>query len=162
MPAGGVTRNPNGASSQRVWPTTGFTALTVGSPDDQGKAVIYVGFAIDFLSEHRFKHVVCVGASNGASGCAYNAAEPEIEGLGLLTYHGSADRSSSDVPKLFMAAELDDLYRPETEAEYARAAQPKSLVIIPSTAETGPQMLDVGGQDWHQTLIDFVKTCTAE
>jgi hypothetical protein len=140
----------------------GFTALTIGSPENEGQVVIYERFAIEFLRENGFKRIICVGVSNGASGCAYNASEPEIIGLVLITYHGSAKLSDSTVPKLFMAAELDKTYRPQTERGYNAAAEPKELVIVPGTSEVGVLMLDTPGQNMRDTLVDFLKACTGE
>jgi len=140
----------------------GFTALTISSQDSEGATVIYVRYAIEFLRNNGFKHILCVGASNGASGCAFNASEPEIMGIVLITYHGNAQLSESTLPKLFLGAELDMTYRPKTEIEYEKAAEPKEFIIVPGTAETGPSLLDIPNQNLRDTFLDFLKTSASE
>jgi hypothetical protein len=141
----------------------GFTALTMGSQDDEGVTILNVGYAIDFLKRNGFDKIICIGASNGASGCAYNATRPEIVGLVLVTYHGNADLSKATLPKLFIAAEQDAVYRPRTEQGYQAAADPKALIIVPGTAATGPALLDSsGGGDLQTNIVDFVEQCVGQ
>ena len=141
----------------------GFTALTMGSLDDESATILNVGYAIDFLHENGFDKIICIGASNGASGCAHNATKPEIVGLVLVTYHGDADLSKITSPKLFIAAELDTVYRPKTEQGYQAASEPKALIIVPGTAATGPELLDSsGGGDLQTTIVDFVEQCVGQ
>jgi len=140
----------------------GFTALTIGSQDSEAITVTYVHYAILFLRKNGFKHILCVGASNGASGCAFNAKEPEIKGIVLITYHGNANLSKSTLPKLFLGAELDATYRPVSEKEYEKAAEPKKLIIVPGTSETGPFLLDTPGQNLREMFIDFLKASAGE
>jgi len=136
----------------------GYTALTIGSQDSEALTISYVYYAILFLRKNNFKHILCVGISNGASGCAFNAQEPEIDGIVLITYHGSANLSKNPIPKLFLGAELDNTYRPVTEKEYPKAADPKELIIVPGTAETGPLLLDTPNQHIREKFLDFLKT----
>jgi hypothetical protein len=141
----------------------GFTALTMGSQDDEGVTILNVGYAIDFLKQNGFDKIICIGASNGASGCAYNANRPEIVGVVLVTYHGNADLSKVTLPKLFIAAEQDAVYRPKTEQGYQAAAEPKALIIVPGTAATGPALLDTsGGGDLRTNIVDFVEQCVGQ
>ncbi len=140
----------------------GFTALTIGSQDSEGQTVTYVYYAILFLRENGFKHILCVGASNGASGCAFNAKEPEIEGIVLITYHGNANLSKSTLPKLFLGAELDRTYRPISEEQFERAAEPKRIIIVPGTSNTGPSLLDTPGQNLREQFLEFLKSSSSE
>ncbi len=50
----------------------GFTALAISSPDSQGDTTVLVSQAIEFLRNNGYRRIVCAGASNGASGCAFN------------------------------------------------------------------------------------------
>ena len=144
----------------RILADEGYTALTIGSKDSEGETVTYIRYAILFLRKNGFKHIICIGASNGASGCAYNAKEPEVERIVLITYHGSADLSKSALPKLFIGSELDKIYRPVSEREYERAADPKKIIIVPNTAETGPSLLETPGQNLREQLLEFLRTST--
>jgi hypothetical protein len=72
------------AKFAHVLADAGFTGLTMSSLDSESQTIINVGYAIEYLRSHGFRKILCVGASNGASGCAYNAAEPEIMGMVLI------------------------------------------------------------------------------
>jgi hypothetical protein len=142
----------------RILADEGYTALTISSQDSEGITVTHVRYAILFLRNNGFKHILCAGASNGASGCAFNAKEPEIEGIVLITYHGIADLSKSTLPKLFLGAELDTIYRPISEREYEKAAEPKKIIIVPGSAETGPSLLETPGQNLREQFLEFLRT----
>ena len=134
----------------------GYSALTLGSSDGEGTTVQYVHDAIEFLRANGFTQIVCIGASNGASGCAYNAHEPEMKGLVLLTYHGSADLSDISYPKIFIAGEASG-YKNSTEKGYNDAAEPKTLVIVPGSSDTAPSLLDTPGIGLDQQVVDMLK-----
>jgi hypothetical protein len=136
----------------------GFTALAISSPDSQGDTVVLVGMAIQFLRENGFRHIVCAGASNGASGCVFNLGEPEITGLLLITYHGAANLSKVSLPKLFVAGEQADPWRATTEKGFKAAGDPKTLILVPGTPGTGPSILEVN-QDIKKQILDFLKKC---
>jgi hypothetical protein len=137
----------------------GFTALTIPSPEDENSAVSNVREAIDFLGNNGYEKILCAGASMGASGCAYNAGKPGMIGIVLLTYHGAARLKSSTIPKLFIAAGLDNIYRPLTEAGYRAAGEPKYLIIVENSGQLGAEMLDAPEQDLRDTLVRFLKSC---
>jgi hypothetical protein len=133
----------------------GYTALTLGSSDGEGTTVQYVQFAIEFLRANGFREIVCMGASNGASGCAFNAYLPEIKGLVLLTYHGNADLTNIPCPKIFIAGAATT-YKISTEKGYQAADEPRTLVLIPDSAETGPSLLDAPGLDLRNKVLDML------
>ena len=137
----------------------GFTALAISSPDNQGETVVLVGQAIEFFRENGYRHIVCAGASNGASGCAFNVDEPEIIGLLLITYHGEANLSTTALPKLFVAGEQADPWRALTESGFKTAGDPKDLIIVPNTTDTGPSMLDID-QGIKKQVLDFLIKCS--
>jgi len=154
-----------GGTSESEWAffakalaTAGFTALTLSSPDSQGDTVVLVGQAIRFLREQGFRRIACGGASNGASGCAFNATEPEVTGLLLVTYHGAANLSSLAIPKLFVVAEEADPWRATTEVGFKKAGDPKTLVLVPGTSFTGPSILEID-QGIKEQAIAFLKKC---
>lgn len=134
----------------------GYTTLTLGSSDGEGTTVQYVLLAIEFLRANGFTQIVCMGASNGASGCAYNAHVPEMKGLVLLTYHGSADLSNVNYPKIFIAGETSG-YKNSTEKGYNAAAEPKTLFVVPGSADSSPALLDSPGMDLNQQVVDMLK-----
>lgn len=136
----------------------GFTALAISSPDSQGDTVVLVRQAIEFLRQNGYHRIVCAGASNGASGCAFNVKEPEITGLLLVTYHGAANLSKVDLPKLFVVGEEADPWRVIAEAGFNAAGDPKALILVPGTPATGPSMLEVD-QDIKQQVLEFLKKC---
>ncbi|HTX89668.1 MAG TPA: hypothetical protein VMC09_00505 [Anaerolineales bacterium] len=141
----------------------GFTALTVSSQDDEGATAVNVGYAIDFLHLNGFDKILCIGAGNGAGGCASNATQPEIIGLVLITYPGGADLTNVALPKLFITGEEDTADRPKTEAGYQAAAEPKALILVPGTAATGSTLLDASvDSDLQATVVDFVEQCTGQ
>jgi hypothetical protein len=157
-----------GGYSQYEWSTLaitlandGYTALTLGSSDGEGTTVIYVQYAIELLRANGFKRIVCIGASNGASGCAYNAHQPELIALVLFTYHGSADLTDITYPKMFIAGESSG-YKNSTEKGYNAAAESKTLVIVPGSSETGSSIIDTPGTDLHNRLLDFLKSVTSQ
>ena len=136
----------------------GMTVVTLSSPEGQGETVVLVGQAISFLREKGYKRIFCAGASNGASGCAFNAAEPEITGLLLLTYHGAANLSISSLPKLFVVGEQADPWRSTAELGFNKAAEPKKLILVPETSFTGPSILEIKPEIKDEVLA-FIKKC---
>lgn len=136
----------------------GFTALAISSPDSQGDTLVLVRQAIQFLRENGYRRIACAGASNGASGCAFNAAEPEITGLLLITYHGAANLTKVTLPKLFVAGEEADPWRATTEAGFKKAGEPKTLLLVPNTSGNGPSILEIN-QDIKEQVLEFLKKC---
>ena len=134
----------------------GYTVLTLGSSDGEGTTVEYVRYAIEYLRTNGLKRIVCIGASNGASGCAFNAHEPELRGIVLLTYHGNADLTDITYPKIFIAGGVS-VYQNNTTKGYKFAADPKTLVIIPDSTDTGPSLLDTPGLDLNKKVLDMLK-----
>lgn len=135
-----------------------FTVLAISSPDSQGDTVVLVSQAIEFLRDNGYRRIVCAGASNGASGCAFNLTYPEITGLLLITYHGAANLSKVALPKLFIAGEEADPWRATTEAGFNKAGDPKDLILVPKTSGNGPSLLEVD-QNIKQQVLDFLKKC---
>lgn len=136
----------------------GFTALALSSPDSQGDTVVLVRQAIEFLRQNGYHRIICAGASNGASGCAFNVKEPEITGLLLVTYHGAANLSKVDLPKLFVVGEEADPWRAMAEAGFNAAGDPRALILVPETPGTGPSILEVN-PDIKKQVLDFLKKC---
>jgi len=135
----------------------GFTALAISSPESQDDTFVLVSQAIEFLRENGYRRIVCAGASNGASGCAFNAEEPEITGLLLITYHGAANLKVT-LPKLFVAGEEADPWRATTEAGFKTAGESKTLVLVPNTSGNGPSILEIN-QDIKKQVLEFLKKC---
>ncbi|MBK9925303.1 MAG: alpha/beta hydrolase [Anaerolineales bacterium] len=135
-----------------------FTVLAISSPDSQGDTAVLVKQAIEFLRNNGYRRIVCAGASNGASGCAFNLKYPEITGLLLITYHGAANLSKVTLPKLFIAGEEANPWRETTEAGFNAAGEPKSLIIVPDTLGNGPSLLEMD-QDIKMQVLDFLKKC---
>ena len=134
----------------------GYTVLTIGSADDEMTSTNYVKYGIELLRANGFKKIVCIGDSNGASGCALNAHEPELKGLVLLTYHGHADLTDLTYPKIFIAGAVSG-YQNTTTNGYNAAADPKTLVIIPDSSDTSPSLLETAGMDLHKQVVDMLK-----
>ena len=134
----------------------GYTVLTLSSSDGEGTTVEYVRFAIEFLRANGFKQIVCIGDSNGASGCAYNAHEPELKGLVLLTYHGNADLTDISYPKIFIVGDQTG-YQNTTTNEYKAAAEQKTLYLIAGSTDKSPSLLDAPGMDLHKKILDLLK-----
>lgn len=136
----------------------GFTALALSSPDSQGDTVVLVRQAIEFLRQNGYRRIVCAGASNGASGCAFNAGAPELTGLLLVTYHGAANLTKVALPKIFVAGAQADPWRATTEAGFKKAGEPKTLILVPNASGSGPSILDIN-QDIKEQVLEFLKKC---
>ena len=154
-----------GGMSESQWSLFGkylaendFTALAISSPDSQGDTTVLVSQAIEFLRDNGYRRIVCAGASNGASGCAFNLKYPEITGLLLITYHGAANLSKVKLPKLFVVGEEADPWRATAEAGFNKAGEPKKLILVPNTSGNGPSILEID-QDIKQQVLDFLKAC---
>jgi hypothetical protein len=152
-----------GGASQYEWSSfagklaeAGYTVLSIASLDQEFTSVDYERYAIEFLRAHAFKKIVCIGDSMGASGCAFNAHEPELRGLVLLTYHGSADLTDITYPKIFIASGKGG-YQNTTTTGYQAAADPKTLVIIPNSTDVSPSLVDSPGVDLHKQILDMLK-----
>jgi hypothetical protein len=152
-----------GGASQYEWSSfagklagAGYTVLSIASLQSEFISVEYERYAIEFLRAHGVKKIVCMGDSMGASGCAFNAHEPELRGLVLLTYHGSADLTDITYPKIFIASEKGG-YQNTTTTGYQAAADPKTLVIIPDSTDVSPSLVDSPGVDLHKQILDMLK-----
>ncbi len=156
----------------------GFTALTFDfrcygnsgcGGKDSGSILLSrdLGAAIDLLRAQGFERIVCIGASMGGRGCVNAAFEQELTGLVIVSGTGSsdpdrqnlADFTSSDLPKLFIVTENDptpDRTLAMTNL-YESAPDPKIFKTYPGTAH-GTELLDSKyGQDFRETLFDFLE-----
>ena len=156
-----------GGGSQFEWSSfaialanAGYTVLSIADPVIEFTSVEYERYAIEFLRAHAFKKIVCIGDSMGASGCAYNAHEPEMRGIVLLTYHGLADLTDVTYPKMFIASAKGG-YQNLTTSGYQNAAEPKTLVIIPDSSDVTPAMMDTSGVDLRNKILDLLKDAFA-
>lgn len=125
-----------------------------------------VGAAIDFLSEHGFERIVCIGASMGGRGCVNVAFDRELEGLVIVAGTGSGDLDrqnledfvSPDMPKLFIVSENDHILDRTLAMTrlYESAPEPKIFKTFPGSAH-GTELFSTHGQGLRETLFDFME-----
>jgi pimeloyl-ACP methyl ester carboxylesterase len=156
----------------------GFTSLTFDfrcygesgcGGRDSGSILISrdIGAAINFLREHGFERIVCIGASMGGRACINAAFENELVGLVIVAGTGSSDPDrknlddfvSPDMPKLFIVSEDDHIADRTLSMTrlFESAPEPKTFKTYPGIAH-GTELFDsTYKQAFRQTLFDFLK-----
>jgi len=133
-----------------------------GAPDDE-KAHLDVLAAVRRLRSDGAERVSVVGASWGgwAAGTAAIAAPGEIDRLVLLAHSPFADPERLGGRKLFILAEgdRDGTGRPRLDSirdQYARAPEPKQLVLLPGAAHAQFLFLTRHGERLYREIERFL------
>jgi hypothetical protein len=133
-----------------------FVTLTFGylQATEEGAAK-EIGIVLETLRASGYPHVICIGASLGATACESIAGEPELSGLVLISGGGSRV-VGGDYPKLYVAGESDPAAK-DTQQAFQHATEPKTLVLYPKNAMHGTSLfVSTDGDAFLMLLIDFV------
>lgn len=149
---GGTMHNKVVFAAAKVFNSFGYPVLrfnfrgvgTSAGVHDEGRGeVADVRVALDYLGERFALPILFAGYSFGAAiGLRAAVAHPRVAGLVLIgapieveTRHYSYEAlDASALPKLFVSGTRDQFATPEQLQEiFARAAEPKKLVMVPET-----------------------------
>ena len=155
----------------------GFTTLSFdfrghgASPGgkDFGSVGIDVAAGLDHLRNQGFEHVVCMGASMGASGCLAASVDTPLTGLvnlsgpmnipGGLRLVSQQDLKNLTIPKIFMIAE-DDQAAPDFVTNFMEmtemAPEPKAVYVYSGYAHGNGLFHEDFGEDVEKNLLDFM------
>ncbi len=149
---GGTMHNKVVFAAAKVLNAFGFPVLrfnfrgvgTSAGEHDEGRGeVADVRVALDYLAERFGRPILFAGYSFGAAiGLRAAVAHPRVAGLVLIGVPVQVDERrysyeplhASALPKLFVSGARDQFASPEQLQEiFARAAEPKQLVMVPET-----------------------------
>jgi hypothetical protein len=111
---------------------------------------------LDTLKGVGFKRTICIGASMGASACGAIAHDTTMVGIVLIAGQNFGGLLDVAYPKLFIAGKLDP-NSSFTATDYARADDPKTLILYPDVAVHGTSMFGSSvGDRFLKDLLDFI------
>ena len=126
------------------------SSLDYSSAENEARTIL------DTLKRVGYKRVICMGASLGVSACGFIAHAPEMVGIVMIAGENYGGTSDTAYPKLFIAGKIDK-NSPFTEADYARADEPKTLIIYPAVAPHGTDLFNSTVKDqFLKDLLDFI------
>lgn len=122
--------------------------------------------AIDFMREQGAEKIILAGASLGGCASAKLAVELQADGLivvasppeiSQLDFAVDATDVNSDIPKLFITAENDNIVLAVISRQlYDLAADPKEWQTYPGTAH-GTDLFDTEyGEEMQQRILEFI------
>jgi pimeloyl-ACP methyl ester carboxylesterase len=115
---------------------------------------------LEHLRSAGFERVICIGASLGATACGWLANQPEMIGLVFIAGPVKHKLDEIEVPKLFIAGERDRFSR-NTKLDYEQAAEPKEIVLYP-TSRHGTDLFDSDhGDEFLDVLLTFIDETAA-
>jgi alpha-beta hydrolase superfamily lysophospholipase len=149
-----------------TYPWRGCIGVGVVDNDEIQKFVDDLRGAINFVRSQGAEKVILAGASlggvasaklaveSGASGLIVMASPPEINDWGFKI---EPEDLNTDIPKLFITAQKDDVVSPEKSRElYDMAAEPKEWQVYPGTAH-GTDLFDAeNGKDVQDRILAFI------
>lgn len=158
----------------------GFVALTFdfrGRGDSEGELQVNllerdVRAAVDYLQDHRYSQLVCMGASMGGTACMKVVLETDLEGLVVIASSPSLgnptqikpeDYALLTMPKLYISAEDDTVDGTPTNIPatislmHKVSPEPKGLRFFPGEAH-GTELFDKeNGEEFRALLLNFLE-----
>lgn len=149
-----------------TYPWRGCIGVGAVDNDEIRKFVDDLRGAINFARSQGAEKVILAGASlggvasarlaaeSGANGLIVMASPPEIADWGFKI---EADDLNTDIPKLFITAQNDDVVSPIKSRElFDMAAEPKEWQVYPGTAH-GTDLFDsANGKDVQDRILAFI------